>query len=273
MTTSRETAGAVAGLDLGSRTTKLVVLEQGRIVAFRITDTGPDMAARAVGLLEGFAPARTVATGYGRNLVAKSASPTATAAESLAAVAEFADEVVTEITAYAFGARHLFPACRTVIDVGGQDSKVIALDDRGGFRDFEMNDRCAAGTGRFLEVMARALGFDLESFGPEACKAAGPVAITSVCTVFAESEVISLLARGEDVRGIALGIHQAIVDRLSAMVQRVGARPEVVFAGGVARNPCIGRLLAERLGLEIRIPENPQMVGALGAALRAEDTI
>jgi len=245
----------VAGVDLGSRTTKLVVLEQGRVIAFKITDTGPDMTARALGLLEGFEPARIVATGYGRNLAA----------------AEFADDVITEITAYALGALHLFPECRTVIDVGGQDSKAIALDDHGGFRDFEMNDRCAAGTGRFLEIMARALGFSIESFGPAACQATRPVAITSTCTVFAESEVISLIARGEQVAGIALGIHQAIVDRLVAMARRVGVRPQAVFAGGVALNPCIGRLLGERLGLEIHIPENPQMLGALGAALRAAE--
>ena len=246
-----------AGLDLGSRTTKLVVLEGGEVAAFKITDTGPDMTARALALLEGFSPARIVATGYGRNLAA----------------AEFADDVVTEITAYALGALHLFPDCRTVIDVGGQDSKAIALDDRGGFRDFEMNDRCAAGTGRFLEIMARALGFSIESFGPAACEAREPVAITSTCTVFAESEVISLLARGEDVRGIALGIHQAIIDRLVTMVRRIGLRPQVVFAGGVARNPCIARLLSERLGLEIQVPDNPQVVGALGAALRAAEAV
>jgi len=245
----------VAGLDLGSRTTKVVMLQDGQVIAFRITDTGPDMTARALSLLEGFEPARIVATGYGRNLAA----------------AEFADDVITEIAAYAFGARHLFPDCRTVIDVGGQDSKAIALDERGGFRDFEMNDRCAAGTGRFLEIMARALGFSVESFGPAACRATGAVAITSTCTVFAESEVISLIAAGQEIGDIALGIHQAIVDRLVTMAKRIGVRPQVVFAGGVARNPCIGRLLGERLEVEIRIPDEPQMIGALGAALRAAE--
>jgi predicted CoA-substrate-specific enzyme activase len=247
----------VAGLDLGSRTTKVVMLQDGQVTAFRITDSGPDMAARARSLLKGFEPARIVATGYGRNLAA----------------AEFADDVITEITAYAFGTRHLFPDCRTVIDVGGQDSKAIALDERGGFRDFEMNDRCAAGTGRFLEIMARALGFSGESVGPAACRATRAVAITSTCTVFAESEVISLIAAGQEIGGIALGIHQAIVDRLVTMTKRIGVRPEVVFGGGVARNPCIGRLLAERLGVEIRIPDEPQMLGALGAALRAAEGI
>jgi len=244
-----------AGVDLGSRTTKVVVLEDGRVIAFRITDTGPDMTARARGLLEGFHPARIIATGYGRNLAA----------------ADFADAVVTEITAHAVGARHLFADCRTVIDVGGQDSKAIALDEHGGFRDFEMNDRCAAGTGRFLEIMARALGFSIESFGAAACEAKEAVAITSTCTVFAESEVISLIAGGADARSIALGIHQTIVERLAAMARRIGARPEVIFAGGVARNPCIARLLGERMGMAIRVPDNPQMVGALGAALRAAE--
>ena len=256
-------------MDLGSRTIKVVVLERGQVVGSAITDTGPDMTARARKLLEPYDPARIIATGYGRHLAA----------------ADFAHEAVTEITAYALGARHLFPACRTVIDVGGQDSKAIALEERGGFRDFEMNDRCAAGTGRFLEIMARALGFSVESFGDAALEAARslpatavaaeglatdhPVAISSVCTVFAETEVISLLARNEHPRKIALGIHHAIADRLAIMVGRVGARPEVVFAGGVALNPCIVRLLGERLGVDIRVPEGPQLVGALGAALRA----
>jgi predicted CoA-substrate-specific enzyme activase len=243
----------VAGVDLGSRTIKVVVLERGQVVGSAITDTGPDMTARARKLLEPYDPARIVATGYGRHLAA----------------ADFAHEAVTEITAYALGARHLFPACRTVIDVGGQDSKAIALDERAGFRDFEMNDRCAAGTGRFLEIMARALGFSVESFGDAALEADHPVAISSVCTVFAETEVISLLARNENPRNIALGIHHAIADRLAIMVGRVGARPEVVFAGGVALNPCIVRLLGERLGVDLRVPEGPQLVGALGAALRA----
>ena len=247
----------VAGVDLGSRTTKVVILENRNVVAFRITDTGPDMTARALALLEGYQPARIVATGYGRHLAA----------------AAFAHDVITEITAYARGAVHLVPGCRTVIDVGGQDSKVIALDDRGGFRDFEMNDRCAAGTGRFLEIMAKALGFSIESFGAAALEADEPIAISSTCTVFAESEVISIVAEGKDVRSIALGIHQAIVDRLIAMVRRVGARPEVVFAGGVALNPCIARMLGDRLGQEMRIPENPQLVGALGAALHAAEAV
>jgi predicted CoA-substrate-specific enzyme activase len=246
----------VAGVDLGSRTTKVVILEGHNLVAFRITDTGPDMTARALALIEGYQPARIVATGYGRHLAA----------------AQFAHDVVTEITAYARGALHLFPGCRTVIDVGGQDSKVISLDESG-VRDFEMNDRCAAGTGRFLEITARALGFAIESFGAAALEAGAPVAITSTCTVFAESEVISLVAQGKDVRGIALGVHQSIVDRLIAMVLRVGARPPIVFAGGVALNPCITRILGERLEQDIHVPEQPQIVGALGAALHAAEGV
>jgi predicted CoA-substrate-specific enzyme activase len=252
--------GQVAGVDLGSRTTKVVVMEGDRIVGSALTDSGPDMAACARKLLEPYAPAHIVATGYGRHLAAAAAPTTS---------GPLAHDVITELTAYALGARRLFPECRTVIDVGGQDSKAIALDERGGFRDFEMNDRCAAGTGRFLEIMARALGFTVESVGQAALEADHPVRISSVCTVFAETEVISLIAQGEGPRNIALGIHHAIAERLVAMVARIGARPPVVFAGGVAHNPCIRRLLAERLGVELQVPAEPQLVGALGAALRA----
>jgi len=245
----------VAGVDLGSRTTKVVVMQDRRVVGSALTDTGPDMTARALRLLEPYHPARIAATGYGRHLAA----------------ASFARDVITEITAYALGARRLFPDCRTVIDVGGQDSKAISLDEQGGFRDFEMNDRCAAGTGRFLEIMARALGFSVESFGQAALEADHPVSVSSVCTVFAETEVISLIAQDENPRNIALGLHHAIADRLVAMVTRVGARPQVVFAGGVAHNPCIVRLLGKRLRVEILVPQEPQLVGALGAALHAAE--
>ncbi len=265
----------VAGVDLGSRTTKVVVMEGDRIVGSGLTDSGPDMAACARKLLEPYAPAYIVATGYGRHLAARPSGPPSRPRRGLGTAAAaggslpLAHDVITEISAYTLGARRLFPECRTVIDVGGQDSKAIALDERGGFRDFEMNDRCAAGTGRFLEIMARALGFTVESVGQAALEADHPVRISSVCTVFAETEVISLIAQGEEPRNIALGIHHAVADRLVAMVARIGARPVVVFAGGVALNPCIRRLLAERLGVELHVPAEPQLVGALGAALRA----
>ena len=195
-----------------------------------------------------------VATGYGRHL----------AREALGCT------TITEIKAHALGAAHLFPACRTVLDVGGQDSKVIRVHE-GAVREFEMNDRCAAGTGRFLEVMAHALHYSIQDFAQAARQSNESVSISSMCTVFAESEVISLIARGETAPSIARGLHRSVVSRLSSLVGRVGCVPEVVFSGGVALNPCIRELLQELLGCPLRVPEAPQIVGALGAALAAAD--
>jgi predicted CoA-substrate-specific enzyme activase len=240
------------GLDIGSRTTKLAVVEQGQLVESRIVDTGTDPLARARELLAGRNGAPVAATGYGRHL----------AREKLGC------PVVTEIKAHALGASHLFPECRTVIDIGGQDSKVIAVAD-GRQTGFEMNDRCAAGTGRFLEVMAVALGYTVAEFGGEALSARETVSVSSMCTVFAESEVVSLIARGMDKRSIALGLHESIVSRLLPLVSRVGVEPPVVLSGGVAYNPCIRQLLQRRLGVDLFVPDEPQAVGALGAALSA----
>jgi predicted CoA-substrate-specific enzyme activase len=193
-----------------------------------------------------------VATGYGRHL----------AREKLGL------PVITEIKAHALGAGRLFPECHTVIDIGGQDSKVIRVE-KGRQVNFEMNDRCAAGTGRFLEVMAMTLGYTLAEFGSEALKAPESASINSMCTVFSESEVVSLIAAGTTKQSIALGLHESIVNRLLALVGRVGVEPDVVLAGGVARNPCIRVLLERRLGVPLLVPEEPQVVGALGAALAA----
>ncbi|MEO0081062.1 MAG: acyl-CoA dehydratase activase [candidate division WOR-3 bacterium] len=247
------------GLDLGSRTTKVALVEDGKLIDFRIADTGTDPLARARELLSSLlptphSPLPTIATGYGRHL----------ARERLGCA------VITEIKAHALGASHLFPACRTVIDIGGQDSKVIRVEN-GRQTNFEMNDRCAAGTGRFLEVMAMALGYTVAEFGEEALKGKEPVSISSMCTVFSESEVISLIARGLDRHSIALGLHQSIVSRLLAMVGKVGAEPEVVLSGGVALNPCIRVLLEKGLGVKLLVPEKPQAVGAMGAALSADN--
>jgi predicted CoA-substrate-specific enzyme activase len=241
-----------AGLDIGSRT--IVLAEIGeRLEDFAIADTGPNPSVRCKQLLAGKTYERVVATGYGRHLAA----------------ATHADEVVSEIRAYAVGARHLYPDCRTVIDVGGQDCKVTLLSNAGEVQKFEMNDRCAAGTGRFLEVMARALDLDIGQLGEHALGAVEMVPISSLCTVFAESEVVSLIARGEESQTIALGLHEAIAVRLAAMVRRIGPRERVVFAGGGALNPCLRRLLSQKIGLELTVPEEPQIVGALGAALVA----
>ena len=241
------------GIDIGSRTIKLAVWDDGEIVETRHDDTGFDPLTRARRLLQGVACDRIMATGYGRNLpeIALDA-PT-----------------VTEIKAHAAGARHHFPQARTVLDIGGQDSKAIAINPAGKVVKFEMNDRCAAGTGKFLEIMAKSLGFSLEAFGSEAAKAEKDLTINSMCTVFAESKVTSLVARGEDRNEIALGLHKSIVRRAVGMLKRVHADGPVVFSGGVARNLCIRDLIRESLQQDILVADDPQLIGAIGAALIA----
>ncbi|MEO0092536.1 MAG: acyl-CoA dehydratase activase [candidate division WOR-3 bacterium] len=238
------------GIDIGSRTIKLVTLDNNNLVSYRIIDTGTDPLKNTEKLLKEFQYEKIVATGYGRYLAQK----------------HFGFPVITEIKAYAQGACFLFPSCRTVIDIGGQDSKVIRVN-QGKVEDFEMNDRCAAGTGRFLEVMATTLGFTIDQFSEQACRAQRPITINSMCTVFAESEVVSLISHGENVHNIILGLHQAIVNRILAMVGKIGFEDDVVFAGGVAKNQCMRELLAKRLNKKILIPQEPQIVGAIGAAL------
>ena len=240
-----------AGIDIGSRSIEVVVVENGEVLISRQTDTGFDPMAQAGEVLKGIDFDRIMATGYGRNLFEIA----------------FDAPTVTEIKAYGVEVSALIPEAGTILDIGGQDSKVIALNGRGTVKKFEMNDRCAAGTGKFLEIMAHTLGFELAEFGPEALKAQGDLHINSMCTVFAESEVTSLVARGQDRRAIALGLHRSVVRRAVGMIKRVSSNGPIVFAGGVAKNQCMRRLLEEALEQKILIPENPQMVGALGAAL------
>jgi predicted CoA-substrate-specific enzyme activase len=246
---------AAIGIDLGSRMTKIVRLEGGRLTDAQVFDTGYDPMARLREVLAAGAAGAVVATGYGRRL----------------ATAHLACPTVTEIRACARAARHLAPECESVIDIGGQDTKAIELAGDGGFGRFEMNDRCAAGTGRFLEVMAHALGYALEDLGPEALRADRPVEVGSTCTVFAESEVVSLVARGEDRRRIALGLHVATARRVAAMASRIRTGARVLFVGGVARNPCMVAALREELAAEVIVPERPELAVALGAALIALD--
>lgn len=242
-----------AGLDIGSRTIALVEWDGVRITHQEVIFTGTNPLTNSRNLLDGHHFDKLIATGYGRHLAAESS---------------LADGVITEIKAYAVGAHYLYPDVQTVLDIGGQDSKVISVRHDGGVLRFEMNDRCAAGTGRFLENMASALGLSVEEIGPHALSAAGNgIPLSSMCTVFAESEVVSLIGRGEDSHRVALGIHEAIVSRIGAMVQRIGLLPRMVFAGGVAYNPCMQQLLVNNLGMPITIPQNPQTVGALGAAI------
>ncbi len=252
-----------AGIDVGSLSTDVVVLDaKGGVGGAAVVATGAstrkaceEALARA---LEQAAAAEAdvafaVATGYGREGVAA------------------AGLKVTEITCHARGARHLFPEARTVLDVGGQDSKVIRLSADGKVIDFAMNDKCAAGTGRFLEVMARALEMDLEEMGPRSLQSKKPLAVSSMCTVFAESEVISLIAGGAAPEDIACGIHAAVADRVASLADRTGIRPPVVMTGGVAKNPGARKALENRFGLALLVPEEPQTAGALGAALIARE--
>lgn len=242
-----------AGLDVGSRTIALVLFDDG-VLDSVILDTGVKPLQRCQQLLAGRSYQRLVVTGYGRYLVAP----------------VLKGEVVSEIGAYAVGARHLCPDCRTVIDIGGQDSKVILLSGEGAVQKFDMNDRCAAGTGKFLEVMANTLEVSIGELGELALSASKSVQLSSLCTVFAESEVVSLIARGEENSAIALALHEAVATRIAGMVRRIGPRERVVFAGGAAQNRCLCQLLERKLGVEVTVPRQPQLVGALGAALLAK---
>jgi len=245
-----------AGIDIGSRSIELVVVDdEGEIVCSLQTDTGFDPMMEVKKLINDAAYDRIMATGYGRNLFEIS----------------FDAPTVTEIKAHARGARAFFPDTQTVLDIGGQDSKAIALLENGKVKKFEMNDRCAAGTGKFLEIMAKTLGFDIEAFGREALLAEKDLNISSMCTVFAESEVTSLIAKGQSRQEIARGLHTSVIRRASGMINRVSSEGDIVFTGGVAKNPCMTRLLAEKLGRKVRIPDEPQFVGALGAALLASE--
>lgn len=241
------------GIDIGSRTIEVVVMEEGRVIDSRQTDSGYDPLKEVEKILERLDYDATMATGYGRHLFELS----------------FEAPTVTEIKAYAIGAKALFPKVKTILDIGGQDSKAIALNDEGRVIKFEMNDRCAAGTGKFLEIMAQSLGYSLDRFGEEALKSRKQIQVNSMCTVFAESEVTSLVAKGENRQDIALGLHESVVRRAVGMLKRVSIDDPLVFAGGVAQNACTRRLLEQSLERKVLVPEEPQMVGALGAAILA----
>lgn len=246
-----------AGIDIGSRSIELAVIDDnGQLTLKRRADTGVDPLTVAEKLLTGVDYDRIIATGYGRNLFEIS----------------FDAPTVTEIKAHAKGARAFFPMAETVLDIGGQDSKAIALFENGRVRKFEMNDRCAAGTGKFLEIMAGTLGFDIKAFGREALKAEKDLAISSMCTVFAESEVTSLIAKGMNSREIARGLHLSVITRAAGMINRVSDRGDIVFTGGVANNPCMVELLGNKLGRAVLVPEEPEFAGAYGAALLARES-
>lgn len=248
------------GIDIGAASAKAVIIREGDMVARAVMETGPSVERVADILLKqvlgasGLSSAdlnAVVATGYGRTAV------------------RFADKKVTEITCHARGVNHLMPEARTVIDIGGQDSKAMRIDGQGRVIDFIMNDKCAAGTGRFLEVMARALELPIDDLGSRSIASQNPCLISSLCTVFAESEVVFLRGEGRSPEDIAAGIHVAIAGRVATMISQMGLEEMAVLTGGVALNHGVVRALCDELQVSVRVPEQPQLTGALGAALIA----
>jgi predicted CoA-substrate-specific enzyme activase len=248
------------GVDIGSITAKAVVLDSDNksIVAWKIMPTGYNTKETANTLVTKLLQERdldmsdidyTISTGYSRKNV------------------DFSTQQITEISCQAKGIYFLFPSVHTVIDIGGQDSKAIKLDVNGQLADFEMNDKCSAGTGRFLEVMANSLQVPLE----EMAQLSSPnfVPISSTCTVFAESEVVSRIAQGAERGTIIGGIHQSIATKVLSLVGRIGIDPDVAVTGGVAKNKAVVAAISENIRHQIYIPEEPQITGALGAALIA----
>ncbi len=247
-----------AGVDVGSLSTDVSIINfTGKVLSEIVIPTGVNgteaaesafnSALKLADLTREDIVAFT-ATGYGRASVA------------------FATGKTTEISCHGVGAHHLFPKTGTVIDIGGQDSKVIQIDSRGRMLDFTMNDKCAAGTGRFLEVMANRLELDLDELSSPSNIKGESAPISSTCTVFAESEVISLLAKHTPREHIVHGLQRSIVNRIWSMVASIGIKGEVTLTGGVANNKGLVTLMEEKLGLTLNIPENPQTVGSLGAA-------
>lgn len=250
---------AFVGIDVGSVAAKAVVLHDHQIIGTALEPTGwsPRDAGRAVfeksvktAGIKSSDVKKIVGTGYGRISL------------------DFIDRAVTEITCHGKGANYWFPYEALVIDIGGQDSKAIAIDGTGKVLNFVMNDKCAAGTGRFLQVIAQTLGLELDQLGELAL--AEPVTINSMCTVFAESEVVSLLASGVAKEKIVAGLYHSIARRVAAMSGSFSTFSQVIFTGGVAKNKDMQRTLAKVLGASVVVPEEPQMIGALGAALVAE---
>ena len=251
-----------AGIDLGSTYVKAVVMVDGAVKGFAVSATGPDhdVTARAVlgealqmaGLKEadiGY----IVSTGYGRR------------------VTSLANETISEIGANAEGTRFVAQKLnvRTILDIGGQDTKAIALDERLNIETFAMNDKCAAGTGRFIEALAAVLGVGIDDMGPLSLQSRSPLKITSTCTVFARSEVVTLMAEGKPREDIIAGIHESLAKRLATMARKVGVKKEVFFDGGPARNVGMRKALEQELGITLVVPERPQIVTATGAAVLA----
>lgn len=248
------------GIDVGSASSKVVILEDGKrivaseVVQFGTGSSGPARALEAIFKASGLTMddmTKKVATGYGRFAF------------------EQADKQVSEISCHAKGIFFLIPEARTIIDIGGQDAKAIRLDKRGGVSQFFMNDKCAAGTGRFLDVMARVLETTLDEMADYDSRATEAASISSTCTVFAESEVISQLSKGISKENIIAGVHESVASKACGLAYRAGLEDVIVMTGGVAKNEGVVRAISRELKRNVVVAPNPQTTGALGAALFA----
>ncbi len=254
----------VAGCDVGSLTAKAVIMEDGKIIACEIIRAGTKPALSAQEVMDKTLQKASlsiekidwcVGTGYGRKQI------------------PFANGVESEIACHGRGAVFAAPNVRTIVDIGGQDAKAIKVDARGNVIRYLYNDKCASGTGRFLEIMADALGIALDNLGELASNATDPVTLSNQCVVFAETEIISLVNEGRNVADIIAGLHRALANRAASMVGSIVAEAEVTMTGGVAKNAGMFNALEEALGITIRRIENPQLNGAVGAALFACDAV
>jgi len=252
-----------AGIDVGSTMTKAVILNEG-IIASIIGPTGPEQRRLANKVMEEAliradisfqAITYIVSTGYGRINV------------------PFADKQFTEITCHAKGIIRLFPKAKTIIDIGGQDIKAIKIDATGKTTDFVMNDKCAAGSGRFIEVIADTLGVPLDKVGDLSLQSKNPAKISNICTIWAQQEVAASLAEGVAISDLLAGVHQSLADRISRMVNRLRVEEAVIVTGGGGKNKGLLKALSEQLGHEILVPEEPLITGALGAALLGKEIV
>jgi len=251
-----------AGVDIGSTMTKIVLTETNHMVLSAIKGpTSPEHRQLANEVMKMALEqadlqldeiSYVVATGYGRLNV------------------PFADRQITELTCHARGVSSLFPNVRTAIDIGGQDAKCMKINN-GKMVDFVMNDKCAAGTGRFLEIIAASLGIKVEELGNISLKSAKKLQISSLCTIFAQQEVVTRLSYGENLEDIIAGLHDALTSRVAGLARRLKIEPDVVLTGGVAKNAGIVKAMKENLGCELFIPEDPLLTGALGAAILAKE--
>ena len=255
----------VAGCDVGSLTGKAVILKNGSILSYGIVPTTPKPERTARNAMDEALKKGSltlediefiVGTGYGRVKI------------------PFANKEISELTCHGKGAHSFIPSIRTIIDVGGQDCKVIKVNKDGKILDFAMNDKCAAGTGRFLEVMAKTLELKLDDLGPISLKSKNQAKITAQCSVFAETEVVSLMADGAEVADIVAGIHDTIASRIMTLVYRVGLEEDIAISGGVAKNIGVVEFIEKKMGLKtVKLPVDPQIIGAIGAALIAKDEL